>query len=201
MNQVRNNLEEKTNIIKSLLKSWTNNILSIGKELSEIKEQKLYKDKYKNFNEYTLDAFGFTDASAYRYVDVYRKYGQNVSRWDKMKDYGMRVLLMSIHVPDEHFDEMLDIIEKSPLKGHTNLAKEVKRFSKQVGSQPRYTKDDSEHILKAKREAQSLIEKFEDFKELKLNLQISIEKWILSYEHYQLNQLKEDLNIILLELK
>ena len=96
---------------------------------------------------------------------------------------------------------------KPPLKDHTSLSKAVKRFAREVGQRPRYEsilpfkEKVEERFLKAEREANEIKEKYQEFLEIKTNLILSIEKWILSYKYPKLDNLKQELEAILIDLK
>jgi len=106
--------------------------------------------------------------------------------------------------------EKFEVIDK-PLKEkywtHPELAKEIRRFAKEVGEKPRYESDlnaperQSERLLKAKREAEGIKEKYQEFLDIKLNLKLAIEKWVNSYKYEELSNLKQDLELIEIDLK
>ena len=195
-------LDEKTNLIKQYLKSWSNNTIEIGKILFEIKEKKIYKQKYNTFEEYISSAFDFKRMMAYNYIKIFEKYGQNVQRLDKMKDFGIQPLIMSLSVPDDYFEEMVVELEEKKKEGYkvTELAQSIKKFSTQSGSRERCPNEE-EHLLKLKRQAQSIKDDFERFREIKVSLILSIENWLKTAKYSELDYLKEDLNIIMVDLK
>ena len=201
-------LEEKTSLIKHYLKAWSNNIIAVGKELKEIQDSKIYKENFKSFEEYVENTFDFKKSYAYNFIKVYEKYGQNSNRLEKVKDYGMRVLILSLSVPDDYIDEVMGEIKSNPEIKSKEAARILKRFSNQVGAAPRHSESlnpiqrREEHVLKLKREADIIKEKFDEFKQIKTDLKDSIRLWLDSAGKFNgLEALKEDLKIIELELK
>ena len=206
--QLTAKLDEKTALINNLLKSWANNILAIGKELSEIKDQKFYKERFKTFEEYINSTFGFSDAYGYHYINIFKKYGQNVKSFDKMKDYGMQVLINSLAVPDEYFEEMAEEVEinrKVGLKAEDQV-KTIKRFSKQAGDPPRNSpKDKEEFFLKLKREGNNWKIRWETYKKndeiVRREFREGIGKWLNSANKFSdLADLRQEIGLILKEI-
>lgn len=210
MNQITTELDEKTQLIKHYLKAQGSNMIAVGRELQEINEKKLYKLKYNTFEEYVKDTFDFKKAYAYNYIKIYKKYGQNVQRLEKWKDLGMRLLIISLYVPEDKIEEAFETAEtltKANVKVE-DIAREVKRFAKEVGSEPDYLENlplkerESEYILKLKREAETLKEDYEKFKEIKINLILGIKNWIKSAQKFkELYVLKVELESIQIDLK
>ena len=195
-------LEEKTELVKHYLKAWANNTLEIGKILSEIQENRVYKEQSKTFEEYIKQTFGFSDAYAYHYIGLYKKYGQNVKQFDKMKDHGMRVLIISLQVPDDYIEEAIGVIKAKPYIKPKEAERILKRFSKQAGDEPRYAPlNVNEHLLKLKREANEIKEQYEQLQDIKVNLKLSIEKWCKSAQrHNELTSLKEEIEAMSISL-
>lgn len=204
MEALTTRLDEKSALIKHYLKSWANCILEIGKELKEIKENKIFKEKFSSFEEYITSSFGFSDAYAYHFINIYSKYGQNVKRFDTMKDYGMQLLINSLAVPDEHFDEMVEEIESTRKIGLNveEQVKVVKRFSKQSGEPPRHSDSKEEFALKLKREGNNWKIRWENYlnndRIVRSEFKEGIAKWLKSAEKFkELENLKKEINEIL----
>ncbi|GAI96346.1 unnamed protein product, partial [marine sediment metagenome] len=78
-------LNEKTNLIKSYSKSIKTNFLEIGKVLIEIRDKELWNEKYKSFTNYLeSEEFDFHRVTAYRMMDVYSEYGNNIELVNKL---------------------------------------------------------------------------------------------------------------------
>ena len=199
---IQKSLDKQISIIKNYEKSVIGSILDIGKVLAQIHQTKSYREKYSSFEECVENNFTFTRQYAYKYIELFKKYGQNVKQFDKIKPYGMRVLIMSLYVPDDRLDELIEVIQDPPLKDHTSLAKQIKRFAKEVGEKPRYEENleeeekKPERLLKAKREGEGIKEKYQEFLDIKTSLKLAIENWLNLYKYEELNALKEDLQSI-----
>ena len=175
-------LQEKVALIKHYLKSNINNTLAIGKELTEITEQKLYKDDYASFEDFLKDTFNITRQYAYNYIKIYKKYGNNVKLFDTYKDLGMRLLIISLYVPEDRLEEALETAQvlKQEGKPVEDISREVKRIAKQAGSEPAYTKDKEEHILRLKRQ-------FDALNDTLKNVRIAFENWLEGANKYKSN--------------
>lgn len=197
-------LQDRTNLIKHYEGALIDNSLKIGKELQGIHDKKLYKSQYETWDNYIESNFSFTRRYADNFMKIYEKYGENGKRFPKIKQYGMRVLILTLSVPDDYIEEMADELEtvnrltidhKIP-----ELSKVVKRFARQSGDEPRHlkvlNKEDrkEEHILKLKREADYLKVKYDEFQLIRQELKSALNKWQLAASKFtELNPLIKEM--------
>lgn len=196
-------LEEQTKLIKHYEKAWIDNALKIGEVLKEVNDSKSYKDNYKTFQEYVEANFSFTRQYAYNFIGLSEKYGRMSNQFDKLKTYGIKFLILTLAVPDDYIDEVIEEFKSKPEIKSKEAIKLLKRFSNQVGSVPRHSgslnplQRKEEHILKLKREAESIKDEFKTLQEIKKNLKESIQKWLSAAKFPELEPLKNDLAAIL----
>lgn len=57
-------------ILKDKIRTWWNDRLMIGEALREIRDGRLYKDEYPNFEDFCVDEFGLKHTQAYRLIDA-----------------------------------------------------------------------------------------------------------------------------------
>ena len=173
-------LDEKTALIKHYLKSNISSTLAIGKELTEISEQKLYKQDFDSFDDFVKDTFNISRQYAYNFIKIYKKYGNNVKAFDRFKDLGMTLLIVSLYVPDEKLEEVLDTAQslKSEGKHIEDISREIKRLGKVTGT--RVSTDKEEHILRLKRQ-------FDALNDTLKNVRIAFENWLEGANRYKTN--------------
>jgi len=159
-------LGERIAIIKHKEKGIKQNVFDIGKELIWIRDNSAWKGTYDTFRALIDANFTFSLRQGERFMAVTAKFGKH----SDFKSLGITKLYLLTQVPDEHFDEVLEKVEKEKLTT-TDIIKEVKRFQHQAGGQPRYSNDPDEHKLKLLREWPSI-------KEMRENIQVSLDKWI-----------------------
>lgn len=93
---------------------------------------------------------------------------------------------------------------KTPLKKKLkkDTLKTIKRLRHQIGSKPRYSQNQEEHILKLKREAEILKIRYGEFTEIKTNLLVSIASWKDAAKKFnELAPLIEDISVLEIGLK
>ena len=174
-------LQEKVALIRHYLKSNINNTLAIGKELTEISEQKLYKDDYNSFEDFVKDTFNISRQYAYNFIKLYKKYGNNVKAFDRYKDLGMTLLIVSLYVPEEKLEEVLETAKalKDEGKDVEVISREIRRLGKVVGTE--VSNDKEEHVLRLKRQ-------FDALNDTLKNVRIAFENWIEGANRYKSNQ-------------
>lgn len=82
-------LEEATRIIKDTLIDIKSSYLQLGSVLSQVNNEKLYKQKYKTFVEYCTTELDMKKSQAYNYIKVYQKFGNYK---DELVDYSFTQL-------------------------------------------------------------------------------------------------------------
>lgn len=63
-------LQDYENAIEAGLNDAVDSILAVGKSLSAIKEQQLYKPEYRSFRAYVQERWGFKSPYAYHLIDA-----------------------------------------------------------------------------------------------------------------------------------
>jgi len=178
--QIIKSLSEATNLIKHYEKTFILNVLDIGKVLVQITEEKLYKQAYGTFEDYMKgNDFSFSESHAYNFMDIYRKYGQNLQRLEKIKELGgMRLLIASIKVENEYVDHVLEQIENKKIDKN-EAVKIVNRMRSRAGKESHYSDSKSEHKLKLRRQLEVLHPQFEVWDEdMREDLKISYTAWL-----------------------
>lgn len=130
------NLENRTTEIKWLCKTMRTNFIKIGQRLKEIRDQKIYLERYPTFTEYLVSAdFLFSRSYAYKLIEIHDKF-PNVSRLDTIP---LNKLLDYARVEDqEEREALIDEAINKPLRPTEkpvkleNLQKEVKRFTQRM---------------------------------------------------------------------
>jgi len=84
MQLVTTKLDEKTRLVQHYEDSFINNVLNIGKELKSVKDEKIYKDKFKTWESYIQENFRFSTDYADKAIQSYEKYGQNPERFGNL---------------------------------------------------------------------------------------------------------------------
>mgnify|MGYP003139028962 FL=1 len=187
----KSQLNEQIISIKHHEKSFINNFLDIGRVLHQIQQIKSYKARYDTFEACVEDNFSFTRAYAYEFIKIYNKYGNNVKRFNKIKEYGIKFLIISVKIPDDKIDEVIEKVRKKPFKPLDTLKVEVKRLSKQTGTEPHYSDSKEEHQIKLVRQFDSIRDKFSSFQAsiesqecIKRELKDSVKIWKDSASKY-----------------
>ncbi|GAH00883.1 unnamed protein product, partial [marine sediment metagenome] len=92
-------LKEKTEKIKDYSKSIKNNFLEIGKLMIEIRDKQLWNERYNSFTKYLeSEDFDFNRRTAYKMMDVYSEYGNNIGLINKL---GVGKLIELTYVADK----------------------------------------------------------------------------------------------------
>ena len=185
--EIQKSLEEQTKEIQILCKKWVENCFEIGGKLRQIRDSKSYKHQYGTFEAYINANFDFTERYAYNFMDIHEKFNEKLKSFQLLSEFGIRALILSLQVPDDYIEEMVDELEQTkkinPKTNVQQLAKVVKRFSKQSGSEPRHqsalNREDAkeEHILKLRREALSFHNRFNEIEQAQIALKEGIKKW------------------------
>ena len=76
-NIAEKSLDEATKIIKSTLNDLKNSYIQLGSVLSQVNNERLYKQKYKTFAEYCTAELDIKKRQAYAYINVFEKYGSD----------------------------------------------------------------------------------------------------------------------------
>ena len=156
-------LDEQINLGRQYEKCWIGNWLKLGKILTEI--HRLYKTKYNTFEECIEENFSFDRSYAYKFMKIYEKYGDDVERFHKLKQYGIKFLITTCYVKDEHVDMIIKKISPEKKLNKEELQKEINRMKDQAGTIPYYSDDPEEHKLKLIRQGQDIITHIEAYLE------------------------------------
>lgn len=176
------NLKEATASLHKLAEGIKTNFIQIGKLLLEIREKRLYKEKYNNFLDYIeSENFEFGKSHAYRFMQIAEKFG-NFPRVGKIN---FRTLIQLTYIPDkEKREEMLDEAKeiyqkKDPEKFKSQVDRFVQRISEVTN------KKDS-HRDKTIRLFKEIYKKIDEYDKVKLGITKSIEKALkmsIRYHH------------------
>ena len=191
-------LKEKTESIKNLSKTVKNNFLKIGKLLIEIRDKELWKEKYESFTQYLIsEDFDFHRVTAYKMMDVYLEYGDNVELVEKL---GFGKLIELTHVTDKEKREEITrktikedlsqqkIREEVKKIKEEELYKQIKRKA-QREDQDLYTEND-DPLAKCKRQAQNILQDIHRLNYPINDMEERLKKWIKFS-----NKFKEDKEI------
>lgn len=121
-------LQEKTKLIKYYASAAKDNFFKIGKILTEIRNQKFFKESYDSFTEYlNSEDFEFNRRYAYKLIEVYEEFGDVPS----MAQLGLAKLIQLTYVSDREEREALAVKAKdipvSKLKDEVKLVKSIHR--------------------------------------------------------------------------
>ena len=177
--QIIKSLSEATNLIKHYEKTFILNVLDIGKVLVQITEERLYKERYGTFEDYMKgNDFSFSESHAYNFMDIYRKYGQNLQRLEKIKELGgMRLLIASIKVENEYVDHVLEQVEDKKIDKKEAI-KIMNRMKTRAGKEPHYSSKPEEHQAKLRRQLITMDPTYEIGMEHMENCKISYIAWV-----------------------
>ena len=167
----------------------------IGKDLLQIKENKLYKEQYNNMDQYMLENFTFCPAQGWKFM----KLSQEIKDRTLAAKVGFEKMYLLLQIPDQHKDEILEQVEDNTLD-REGLKKEVKRLKNQAGSKPHYSDSSEEHCLRLIRQFEAIRKDSERFKEIQKDLHDSIDNWLKSAKKHQderiVKLIKEALEIL-----
>jgi len=195
-------LSEKTNLIKSYSKGIKSNFLKIGQILIEIRDKELFKESYDSFTQYFISVdFEFQRTMAYKLMDVYNQFGENVQLLNKL---GIGKLIELTYVPDKESREEItrkaieedlsqqEIREEAKKIKEEDLYKQIKRKS-QREDQDLYTKND-DPLAKCKRQAQNILQDIRRLSYPMNDMESRLEKWIKfskKFKDKEINKLKK----------
>ncbi len=136
------NLKNYQSCIDSISDSITSvaeSFVSIGRDLSMIKKDKLYTiDGYKDIYEFAKAKFGFGNTSTKNFINVYTKFGDTEASYACLKDeyekYSLSQLIELLPVSDE------DIKKYTPDQTVTQI-REVKKISQMSDQDDKYIKE------------------------------------------------------------
>ncbi len=176
-------LKEYTSVIQTREKAIQLSFWDIGRDLVYIKEKSLYKAKYGTLTHYIEDNFTFSAKHAAKMMKVATEYEKQALPGE----LGLTKLYLLLQVPEEKREELIEIVKEEGMS-RENLSKEVKGLKHSTGKQPHYSNDPNEHILKLKRQFESLIQ-------AKEGLQEAIERWITAASQFNDTELNELIKI------
>lgn len=136
------NLKNYQSCIDSISDSITSvaeSFVSIGRDLSMIKKDKLYTiDGYKDIYEFAKAKFGFGNTSTKNFINVYTKFGDTEASYaclkDEYEEYSLSQLIELLPVSDE------DIKKYTPDQTVTQI-REVKKISQMSDQDDKYIKE------------------------------------------------------------
>src|SRR3990167_2328262 len=198
-----NEKEEKYRILISRIltnkATATGSLYQIGLDLKEIKERELYLLEFRSFEEFLEKKVDISRRTAYRCIGIADEFTlRDFMKWGLKK---LDIVKSQLEEPirQEFLKSATGGTETKPLLDQIKSFKlqkgidEVRRFSHSVGDKPRHSLDAQEHILKLKREFDTLQEQYRAFTALKDSLKESVNKWKVSANKYpELTQLTKE---------
>lgn len=181
-------LDEQISLGKQYEKAWMSNWLKLGEILKEI--HTLYEEKYSSFKECIEHNFSFDVSYAYKFIKIYEKYGSNVERFHELKKYGIKFLIISCYIKDDHIDEIIEEIEEQGMSREV-LQSRVKRLKSQAGTPPHYQHTQAEATRKLIRQYDELINQFSSYIELKDGLIESLTNWLSSAKKQETKEISK----------
>ncbi len=175
-------LNEYTSILRQRIKTLKISFWDIGMDLREIQEKGVYKQGYGSMKDYITENVDMSYDHALKMIAVTKGYSRTVAA---TVDFTKLYLLLQ--VPEAKREELIEIVKEEGMS-RENLSKEVKGLKHSAGKQPHYSNDPNEHILKLKRQFESLIQ-------VKEGLQEAIERWITAASQFNDTELNELIKI------
>ncbi len=179
-------LNEKTNLIKSYSTAVKNNFLKIGEVLIEVRDKELFKESHNSFTQYLeSEDFDFNRRTAYKMMDVYLEYGNNLELVDKL---GIGKLIELTYVADKEQREEItkkaieedlsqqEIREEVKKVKEEDLFKNIKRKAQRENEDVYIESDDP--LAKCKRQAQNILQDIQRLSYPINNMEIRLKKWI-----------------------
>ena len=186
-------LQAKTTEIKYLSNGIKHNFLKIGKLLIEVRDRKLYLDKYTDFTSYLeSEEFTFCKRTAYNMMKSYETFGVQ-----QVAQINLRTLIQLVYVPDREVREALAEEAK------TVSPKDINTFKKKVERAAKRTDQDLETPIdslkdKCKRQLNDLIRDVQSTRAMLNSLRDRIEKVILFSTKFEHEREIKDLKAILI---
>ena len=112
-------LEEYTKQIKEKEKQIVLNFVDIGKQLKEVRDKQIYKEKFNNWEDYIKDNFSFSKRNADNMIRVFEVFGKTSSQigfWKclelaKLPEEQRQELMQENNVEDMSVREVSEVVE------------------------------------------------------------------------------------------
>jgi hypothetical protein len=154
-------LIEKTNKVKELSLAIKANFIELGKHLKDIRDNRIFEEKYSNFIEYlNSEDFQFCERMAFNLIKVFEEYGQ-LQR--VAVSLPLRTLIQLAYISDRQVrndleKEAVTVYQKK--EGITNFYKKVKRTAQRTNTT--VVKGDSP-AFKCERQLKQLLNDIKEF--------------------------------------
>ena len=162
----------------------------IGLDLKDIQERELYLFDCRDFKEFLRTRVKIGRSTAYFLIQLVSEY--SITEFEK---WGFKKLVILKGELEEEKDRK-DFINSNPVYSVRQLPEEInqfrlekniqetKRFSKQVGSIPKHSSSQEEHLFKLEREFNKLEEQYNQINALKTAFKEACERWLSAAAQY-----------------
>lgn len=153
-----------------------NSLYQIGLDLKEIKERELYLIEFKYFEEFLEKKIEISKRNAYRCIAIAEEFTlREFQKWGLSK-----LEIIKSKINGEERKEFLQSATggRRSLPQQIDEFKAIKRLTKQAGTEPYYSKQEIEHILRLKRQFDILEQSFN-------NLKIGFNNWLNGAKKYE----------------
>ena len=105
MQQIQMKLENFTERIKSKEKQIVVSFVEIGKELKEVRDKQIYKEKYDNLVAYIEDNFSFNKSMGYNMILVFEEFS---NRLEKVQKLGITKCIELLKLPAPERQQLME---------------------------------------------------------------------------------------------